>query len=196
MMIDGSRHQRRNNVRSGLWLRQIIVFLFADISCRITCASSTDSASFPQPGIKPDPFVQASPLACAIRCKDGVLVVASHASVDEEPLLYFRQDSSDTSNEKWPFQDLPHDHQGPFRIQPVDTLGTFIVSAGWRADCERLSKTSRQIADEERYIYGDAPDASTLFGRYMALELSSYMAQCAVSERVSRDMVCSVSSNV
>jgi hypothetical protein len=172
--------------------RQILLLLLAEICLYVTHASSSaESNRFPQPGLKPDPFVQASPLVCAVCCKDGVLVVAAHATVDEEPLVYFRdqQDdddvaSSSTTTNDFPFQDLPHDHQGPFRIQSIDTLGTCIVSSGWRADCERLVNKSQQIADKERNIYGDAPDASTLYVRYLSNEISSYLAQCAVSEQV------------
>lgn len=134
------------------------------------------------PGIKPDPFVQAAPLIVAAVCKDGIVVLAAHSSDEDEPLLYGETTSSDTE-----FQDLPEGYKGPFRINALDTSGTVLVCAGWRADCEALVARGRGLAQAERRLFG--PSASPLAtGTILSKDLSLYLAQCACSERVSSDL--------
>ncbi|GKY94151.1 hypothetical protein MPSEU_000381200 [Mayamaea pseudoterrestris] len=177
------------------WMIAILLATDASIHFAQASATSKDSNSkFPKPGIKADSFVQASPLVCAAVCRNGVLVVAAHVNVDEsEPLLYYssshdaasaRNNSNDTNGS---FLDLPPNFQGPFRIHAVDTRGTCLVAAGWRADGERLLQKCRRLADEERATYGD--ETSPLYVRFLAMELSLYLAQCQVSERT-RTLAC------
>jgi hypothetical protein len=143
------------------------------------------------------PFVAAAPLIVAAVCRDGVAVVAAHTSTEDEPLLYHSTlDNSDSAVENKDsdensvggiknVQDLPLDYGGPFRIHTIDSFGTTLVSAGWRSDCEVLANTCRSIAASQLASYGP-PDTngSSLYGHFLAKELSLYMSTCAVSERV------------
>jgi hypothetical protein len=145
--------------------------------------------TLPLHGLKPDTFVLAAPLIVAAVCQDGVVVLAAHTTADDEPLLYhsYPDGDSNSSNETTassPFQDLPSTFGGPFRIQPIDAFGTTLVCTGWRADCERLITRCRALATTEMSQFG-APSQRSIYGRYLATELSFYMAQCALSERVS-----------
>ena len=190
---------RKSHHRLSVCLRRWLAVVFATrlllATTHAAASSSTttkESASkFPQPGLKADPFVQASPLICAVVCRDGVLVIAAHVNVDEqEPLLYYshhdRSDNKHADNDDASFLDLPSNFQGPFRIHSIDTVGTCLTSAGWRADAEALVQKGRRLADDERSIFGVSPDElSPLYARYMAMKLSLHLAQCAVSERVS-----------
>ncbi|GKY93205.1 hypothetical protein MPSEU_000288300 [Mayamaea pseudoterrestris] len=176
----------------------VAILLATDATLRFAQASSTASkdsnSKFPKPGIKADSFVQASPLVCAAVCGDGVLVVAAHVNVDDsEPLLYYSSNdaadsATDNSNDaNGSFIDLPPNFQGPFRIHSGDTRGTCLASAGWRADGDALLRKCRRVADEERATYGD--ETSPLYVRFLATELSLYLAQCEVSERT-RTLAC------
>lgn len=196
----------------------------ASSAAKVSSTSSSNASTQNKlPGMVANPFVLASPLVCAIVCRDGVLLVAAHVNVDdEEPLLYYRnedkmeppvnlkeasskletdllksknnssdpQPSSSESTSSCAFLDLPENFQGPFRIHSIDTFGRCIVSAGWRADCDSVVHHIRRIADQERMVYGshDPQDESVVGSttKYLATELSTHLAKCAVSQRVSR----------
>jgi hypothetical protein len=86
-------------------------------------------------------------------------------------------------NNTYSFLDLPDSYTGPYRIQSIDQKSTVtsFVSCGWKADGYiRLLNAARDIVDNERYIFGEVCSTSIL-----ADQLSLYMTQCAVSERVS-----------
>jgi hypothetical protein len=153
------------------------------------------------------PFVAAAPLVVAAVCRDGVVIIAAHTAVEDEPLLYhtttYSSESNDTETEDtttapWstsdittatPFLDLPMTCKGPFRIEPIDSFGTALVGAGWRADAQVLAARGRATAATEVARMGPPPAAfvsssSSRYGRFLATELSLYMAHCVVSERV------------
>jgi hypothetical protein len=146
------------------------------------------------------PFVSAAPLIVAAVCRDGVAVVAAHTSTEDEPLLYHStlQDSdvenkdSDSDSDVHSVevggkdvQDLPLDYGGPFRIHTIDSFGTTLVSAGWRSDCEVLANSCRSIAASQLARMGPPDTAgSSLYGHFLATELSLYMSTCSISERV------------
>jgi hypothetical protein len=150
-------------------------------------------------------FVSAAPLIVAAVCRDGVAVVAAHTSTEDEPLLYHStstlQDIDEDSNVENKdndsdedsssvqvgvnVQDLPLDYGGPIRIHPIDSFGTTLVSAGWRSDCEILASRCRSIAASQLASMGPPATGSSLYGHLVSTELSLYMSQCAVSERVS-----------
>jgi hypothetical protein len=152
-------------------------------------------------------FVSAAPLIVAAVCRDGVAVVAAHTSTEDEPLLYHSTLQDHTTNintidesenkdsdliDEHSVQargnvnvkDLPLDYGGPFRIHPIDSFGTTLVGAGWRADCEILASRCRSIAASQLASMGP-PAQGSLYGRLVSTDLSMYMSQCAVSERVS-----------
>jgi hypothetical protein len=123
-----------------------------------------------------------------------------------EPLLYHhslaeavpgsggdQEENESTGNKDGHFLDLPGNFGGPFRIQSVDSFGTSLLSTGWRADCDSLVERCRALAAAELKHFGPPPSASGRaitsrspgfygYGRFMASELSLYMAQCAVLE--------------
>lgn len=153
--------------------------------------SSPSSASSGLEGVAvASQFVSAAPLIVAAACRNGVAVVATHTSTDDEPLLYHStsdeqdivEDKKDTQSLR--VKDLPLGYGGPFRIHPIDSFGTALVSAGWRADCEVLAARCRSIAASQVISMGP-PAPGRLYGHFCSTELSFYMAQCAVSERVS-----------
>jgi hypothetical protein len=142
-------------------------------------------------------FVSAAPLIVAAVCRDGVAVVAAHTSTEDEPLLYHSTlddsavESKDSEGDEHSVsigvkdvQDLPLDYGGPFRIHTIDSFGTTLVSAGWRSDCEVLANSCRSIAASQLASYGPPDTGSSLYGHFLATELSLYMSTCAVSERV------------
>jgi hypothetical protein len=160
------------------------LILLADGSSASSASSGMEGAS---------PFVSAAPLIVAAVCRDGVAVVAAHTSTEDEPLLYHStlQDhiDEDSDSNGVNVQDLPLDYGGPFRIHSIDSFGTTLVSAGWRSDCEVLANSCRSIAASQLARMGPPPAAdtagsSTLYGHFLATELSLYMSTCAVSERV------------
>lgn len=162
-------------------------------------------------GIKPDPFVLASPLIVAAVCADGVAMVASHTVSVTEKLMrevepkqkvleqnissistgsnkQQQEDDTDSNRDmdittRW--KDLPVDqHGGPFRINKIDRFGTYLMAAGWRADCNMLAEVCRDISSREVTKFG-APKWGLPYGRFLALEASFWMAKRAVSDGVS-----------
>lgn len=123
---------------------------------------------------------------------------------DSEPLMYYNADeiknilqkreSNTTTTIKedddgYPFMDLPDTFSGPFRIQSVTNdyhrrSSTFFVSCGWKVDGYiQLRNAIRDIVDNERYTFGIVDD-DEISVTLIANQVSLYMAQCAVSERV------------
>lgn len=130
---------------------------------------------------------------------------------DSEPLMYYNADEiretshpdqtpnndtvtieqydngEDDDNDGYPFLDLPDTFAGPYRIQSVASSSsgdgaTLFVSCGWKVDGYiHLRNAARDIFQNERNTFGDTELNLPLF----ANQLSLYMAQCAVSERVS-----------
>lgn len=154
-----------------------------------TIASSTGSSaasdatrrnSQPSAGAHPDPFVAAAPLVLAAACRDGIVIVAAHPQLESEPLLYhlytLHEDDINDRSDTW-FEELPTDYQGPFRITAMDQCA--MIGVGWRADCLAVVERARAVARAEKIRYG-TPMAAAL----LAEQVSLYLAQCAVSERV------------
>lgn len=174
----------------------------ASLSCLVLVnvngsTSSEAKQRFTPPGLSLNKFVSAAPLIVAAVCSDGVAMIAAHTSADEEPLLYHdcyqpqqrADDDSETiatEQSLLSVNDLPETYGGPFRVHAIDACGTTLLCAGWRADCEIVAQKCRAIAQSETARFG--PQISRLlyyYGHVLATELSFYMAQCAVSERVS-----------
>lgn len=149
-------------------------------------------------GKQQDPFVQLAPLVVAMACRDGVALVAAHPWSEDDDFLLFGETDEDASNSLegvsrnpnsntansaltgLPFLDLPTTYAGPLRIQSVGSQGTALVACGWRADGSgRLLEKARSLCDKELGAFGDE------FIRFLPIQLSLYMADCAVSERVS-----------
>jgi hypothetical protein len=131
----------------------------------------------------------------------------THTIADSEPLMYYNADEirnilqkrqyneSDTTtttiegDDGYPFMDLPDTFSGPFRIQSVTNnhhrrSSTFFVSCGWKVDGYiQLRNAIRDIVDNERYTFGLVDD-NEIIVTLIANQVSLYMAQCAVSERV------------
>lgn len=131
-------------------------------------------------------------------CRDGIAIVAAHTSFEsDDPLLFYNAEEEEEEEEKEastaikkkddehddekpPFLDLPFTYSGPLRIQSVGSAGTALVACGWRADGSgRLLYKAREFADAERQTFGE--ESSSILPSQLAL----YMAECAVSERVS-----------
>ena len=128
--------------------------------------------------------------------------------IDSEPLLYYNaseikemvqkhqppQLNGDTmninnDNDGYPFLDLPDTYAGPYRIQSLTSDGrrspTFYVSCGWKVDGYiHLRNAARDMVNNERYTFGIVDDKEISI-TLLANQISLYMAQCAVSERVS-----------
>lgn len=201
----------------GEFFQALLVFLalLLPFSCHgSTAAASTPSASSNQErlerlglqGVRPDPFVAASPLIVAAVCSDGIAMVAAHTVSKKEKLLRNfdpekeaktknenKDDESDDKHDKrssfakiW--KDLPNDHGGPYRINQIDRSGTHLLSAGWRADCDLLVEKIRSLASQELALFG-SPQWGIPYGRMLAQKSSFWMAQLAASEHVS---VCAV----
>jgi hypothetical protein len=185
---------------------------FASVACASSAAASyksTATSSYPPlHGLQPDPLVQSAPLVVAVACRDGVAIVAAASSVhqfvssksatsfsnDIEPLLFYsasdeidtrmeRTSNATTNNDiddNCPFTDLPDSFTGPYRIQSIGMTGaTAFVSCGWKADGYiRLLHTARDLADAERATFGEECN------QILPAQLSLFMAQCVVSERV------------
>jgi hypothetical protein len=192
----------------------LVCWIFVSVVGLTGASSSTKTVpSFPQlHGIQADPLVQAAPLVIAIACRDGVAVVAATSttqsesstlgSSDVEPLLYFNADDiinlkrnsnttiTNDSNKtisdevidenRCTFLDLPDQYAGPYRVQSLGISGTTaFVSCGWKADGYiRLLSAARDIIDMERSTFGEECNA------ILPEQLSLFLAQCAVSERV------------
>ena len=188
-----------------MWLRFKTLALLL-LACRLCSSSSpsvrpTDAKSFPLVGVTPDPFVSAAPLIVAAVCSDGVVLVAVHTAFANEPLLLYDEkddtvisttfgDDNEKSNQttttttsSTTLRDLPKGYRGPFRIHSVDGFGTGLVCCGWRADSNMLTQFCRSVASEEFDTFG-APRPNIDHGNYLASEVSLWMANCAVSERV------------
>jgi hypothetical protein len=187
------------------WIKVAVV---AWIYGRIASASSSlkKSKSYPElHGLQPDVLVQTAPLVVAVACRDGVALVAAvspssaSSSRDDEPLLYYNVDDEIVTSENatagfidaptepdvdpddmCPFLDLPDSFVGPCRIQSISKLGaTAFVSCGWKADGYiRLLNAARELASNERNTFGEESNS------ILPIQLSLFMAQCAVSERV------------
>jgi len=227
--FDTERRKMRRNQRSFLVLYQrsfLVLLLVVACMTRSCLASSLASSSSTAnnnnrqvgmsveekmehlglQGMKPDPFVAASPLIVAAVCSDGIAMIAAHTVAAKEKLLRDHtttpiqendkddeaekdDTSTGTSKEssslesliaKW--RDLQKDH-GPHRINIIDRFGTFLLSAGWRADCELLMDKIRSMASKEVAVFGP-PKWGLPYGRMLATEASHWMAQCSVSEHV------------
>ena len=89
------------------------------------------------------------------------------------------------------FKNLPEGYGGPFRIQHVDaSTGATLLCAGWRADCEALVRRCRAVvANEDRQLGRRSSSCNSndraVFGRFVAIQLSQYLAQRVVSGYVS-----------
>jgi hypothetical protein len=164
----------------------------------------------PLHGLQPDKFVSLAPLIVAAVCSDGIVMIATHTSYLQEPLLMRLPDNSqdnssflemsinttDTainstqqqntseaaSNVTLP-RDVPLDFRGPFRIQSIDSVGSTLLCAGWKTDGDWLTQTCRDLAESEIANFGP-PTTGSGYGRYIANEASFWMAQCAVSDQV------------
>jgi len=164
-------------------LQLFLILAVSSTSPATSIGSSNEGNKLPLHGITPDKFVLAAPLMVAAVCRDGIVIAAAHTSLDDEPLLYHCFSEGQQQKIDHLFQDLPTNYGGPFRIQPIDAYGTTLVCTGWRADCENLVSRCRGLATIEINRFGK-PSSDHMYGRYLAIELSFYMAQCAVSERV------------
>jgi 20S proteasome alpha/beta subunit len=162
-------------------------------------SSSGKSAEKFRMGNKPDEFVQVSPLIVAVACQSGVLVLAVHPTVEDEPLLYHSYETTPTTNNNKDelasatitskciqngLRDLPSDYKGPFRIHAIDKATT-LACVGWRADGETLVRHCRSLSDGAYALYG-SESAPT---RVLAQEISRYLAHCTVSE-TARTLAC------
>lgn len=163
-------------------------------------ASRSEDSWLKLHGLKPNHFVMAAPLVVAAVCKDGVAIVATHTASSKEPLLmdetfienavenftaedsFMSNSSESTQNAPLPL-DLPLSFRGPFRIQTIDGFGTTLACAGWRTDGEMLASKCRSLAASELDRFGE-PTNGFEYGRFLAEEASSWMAQCAVSDNV------------
>ena len=127
--------------------------------------------------------------------------------VDSEPLMYYNAneirkllrtnpttnttttiDDDDDDDTGYPFLDLPDTFAGPYRIQSVTSdnhrSSTFFVSCGWKVDGYiQLRNAARDIVNSERYTFGMVDDEEISIP-LLANQISMYMAQCAISERV------------
>ena len=183
--------------------------------------SSTPSPSESQkyPFNKPDKFVDASPLAVAAACRDGVAILALHTAPSHEPLLMqgkLGSINSDTNvdqcaeegdiapnDDNTAFEatadnsqshplDLPGSYRGPFRIDIIDGLGTALICAGWRTDCTSLAEKCRSVASEDAALFQGMYIGGSLdidHGQQIADAATIWMAQCAFSDRV-RSLSC------
>eukprot|EP00546_Thalassionema_frauenfeldii_P017123 CAMPEP_0178894966 /NCGR_PEP_ID=MMETSP0786-20121207/312_1 /TAXON_ID=186022 /ORGANISM="Thalassionema frauenfeldii, Strain CCMP 1798" /LENGTH=262 /DNA_ID=CAMNT_0020565119 /DNA_START=174 /DNA_END=959 /DNA_ORIENTATION=+ len=113
-------------------------------------------------GSKPNPWVEAAPLIVAASTKDGVAMVAIH-----------HVDKKVNHTEDW-----LKNYRGEPRIRKVDSIGTAILSAGWRPDAEWIAAQCRKIAAEELESFGCPASCSIL-----AQDLSLWIAECAISDR-------------
>jgi hypothetical protein len=127
--------------------------------------------------------------------------------IDNEPLMYYNlneikgmlqkhgdhetnNDTTTSMNEDgYPFLDLPDTFAGPYRIQSATSddrrSTTCFASCGWKVDGYiHLRNAIRDLVDNERYKFGIVDDEEISIA-LLANQLSLYMAQCAVSERVS-----------
>lgn len=171
------------------WTVQLVCLLLLKLT--LVCSSvSSSNRIVSSPGdkiperYKPDRFVQAAPLIVAAVCRDGVAVIAAHTSDEDEPLLYYQPESSISKpNDIQPFLDLPENFAGPFRIQSIDAYGTTMLTCGWRADCDALVRRAVAMAAAETRRYGEM-GSSASYAKFLASEISLYLAQCAVSEWV------------
>jgi hypothetical protein len=178
------------------------------INSRIASASSPlkKTKSYPTlHGLQSDVWVQAAPLVVAVACRDGLALVAvaspssTSSGSDDEPLLYYNvvdeivasenattniidipTDTDGNDDTNCSFFDLPDFYTGPCRIQSIGKVGaTAFVSCGWKADGYiRLLNAARELAGTERTMFGEESNS------ILPMQLSLFMAQCAVSERV------------
>lgn len=140
-------------------------------------------------GLQPDKFVQYAPLVVAAVCRDGVAIISAHTDESSEPLLYQSltiESDDDISNSDVgsasPYDDLPKDYGGPFRIHRLDGFGSVLAAAGWRSDCESLADKCRALAASELGRFGK-PSRDSLYAEILAEETSLHLAQCAISDR-------------
>jgi hypothetical protein len=184
--------------------RLCVLLLFIRLS--LAAVGSDRSAQRGGHGLKPDKFVQASPLIVAAVCRDGVAVITAHTSDQDEPLLYYShevecgQDGEEDEDNKpsqsskstttsqsseLPYLDLPRDYAGPLRIHAIDAYGTTMLACGWRSDCDALVARARALAAAQVRRYGPPAAGSISYAKYMTSEVSLHMVQCALSDRVS-----------
>lgn len=184
----------------------LLVLLVGCPRCYVVASSAStprtigraDDPSFTLQGLKPDTFVTVAPLVVAAECKDGVAIVATHTASLREPLLVEESrdealgGNSASENESNSIdvdsppslpRDLPLTFRGPFRIQTIDGFGTTLACTGWRTDGEALAAKCRALAAYELERFGD-PTCAFEYGRFLAEEAHSWMAQCAVSDNV------------
>lgn len=159
----------------------------------IESVSSAATMSSDTAVLRPDPFVEAAPLIVAVACRNGAVIIAAHTLGTDEPLIYdswLPEDSEDkgcderVESTSCAFRNLPADYKGPFRIHSVDRYGSALVSSGWRADCEVLVEKCRSLCQIELNRFGPPSQLDGNYANMIATDLSCYLAQCAVSERV------------
>jgi hypothetical protein len=142
-------------------------------------------------GLRPDKFVSFAPLVLAAICRDGVALIATHPGAEDEMLMLGdgedaaandKEISSEDSSIRIP--DLPESYRGPLRVHKIDSVGTALVCAGWRTDCEQLAKLCRTYAAKERERFGDPSGSPLEYGQYLANMASQAMAMYAFSDNV------------
>jgi len=133
-------------------------------------------------------FVLASPLIVAAVCEDGIVLVATHTSHLQEPLLMESPKESDKREE---LQDLPNRYKGPTRIESIQ-IGrkqdaVLLGTAGWKIDCMELVEKCRSIVQAQQARYGidnQHLSNSDEVGCLIASMASQWLAHCYVSETV------------
>jgi len=133
-----------------------------------------------------DPLVSVAPLVIGTTCQDGCVLLAVHTMFAQEPLLL---DDISSSEEDEGLQGLPREYRGPFRVFPVDSHGTSIACAGWRADGQTLVDYCKHLAKKEVAIYGTRSQVDVQYGNYLATEASLWLARSAVSGKI-RQLSC------
>lgn len=162
-------------------LQERTCFALIILLALLTAAESFARRQETSQSARVDLFVQQAPLIVGASCKEGVVLVALHTADSDEPLLYYDGFAEDlpVNDDETMLKDLPKDFGGPFRIQKVDEFGTCLVSTGWRADCERLTRACRSLATSEDSTFGTVENRQ-VFGHYLALELSIALAEQSV----------------
>jgi hypothetical protein len=174
-----------------LWL--LFLSVAVEASSNLASANQAEAKLI---GVSPDRFVAAAPLVVGATCSDGIVLIAVHTMFADEPLLLDADNEKETSDEgdigtnttHQKCHDLPREYRGPFRIYSVDSFGSSLACAGWRADGQTLAKYCRHVAREETALFG-VPRQTSDYGNYLASEASSWMARSALSERVSKTVL-------
>lgn len=161
------------------------LFLFHPYDSIVVHASSTGTPASKLEatllGRHADPLVSVAPLVIGTTCQDGCVLLAVHTMFAQEPLLL---DDTSSSEEDEGLQGLPREYRGPFRVFSVDSHGTSIACAGWRADGQTLVDYCKHLAKKEVAIYGTRSQVDVQYGNYLATEASLWLARSAVSGKV------------